>query len=71
MKRCFSCGKTQENSEKPLREYSGEYYCIFCLDEDGKPRNPNPVRKSIKSFWRERNSQEQDSAQHSGCIDPM
>jgi hypothetical protein len=48
--------------EKTLQEHGEEYYCIFCLDDDGKPRKVNSVRKSIMNFWHERNSKEKDSS---------
>ncbi|MHA2395491.1 MAG: hypothetical protein ACXAC0_02210 [Candidatus Thorarchaeota archaeon] len=64
MKKCHSCGTIPKDSEKTLREFGEEYYCIHCLDEDGNPQAPNPVRKSILSFWRERESQKQDSRNH-------
>ena len=44
-----------------FRELDDEYYCIFCLDEDGTPRIPNTVRKSIVNFWSERASADKES----------
>jgi len=63
MKECHSCGATQEEREK-LQELDNEYYCSFCLDKDGKPRNHNPVRDSITRFWRERDSDIQESTKN-------
>ena len=65
MKKCHLCGKTQETSAKKFREVDEECYCIFCLDQDGNPRKPNPVRKSIMSFWRDRDAHVSESKIHS------
>jgi len=64
MKECHSCGAALEEREK-LHEFNKEYYCSFCLDEGGKPRNLNPVRESITRFWRERVSDAQESTRKS------
>lgn len=61
MKKCHICGTTRESGTELFQEIDGETYCIFCLDEDGKPRRPNSVRISVLSFWRDRELQHQDS----------
>ena len=64
MKKCHECGKTQDSSVKKFREVGDECYCSFCLDPNGKPKESNPVHKSIMSFWRERDSEDQESKKH-------
>jgi len=64
MKKCHSCGTISKDSQKTLREFGGEYYCDDCVNADGKPKDPNPVRKSILSFWRARETPGQDSIDH-------
>jgi hypothetical protein len=54
LKKCHSCGMVQKEGEKLLREFEGETYCIFCLDEKGSPLTENAVRSSIKFFWAQR-----------------
>jgi hypothetical protein len=44
----------EKDGEYLLREFEGEVYCIFCLDEKGKPLLANEVRISIRSFWAHR-----------------
>jgi len=61
MKKCHSCGTAREDSEMTLLEVDEKYYCIFCLDSEGKPRNHNNVREGIKTFWRYREKQNQNS----------
>ena len=51
MKKCNSCGATIENCEMMLRKIDEVFYCIFCLNDDGKPMNSNQTRESIKNFW--------------------
>ena len=64
LKKCHLCGTALDNSEQKVREVDEEYYCILCIDEDGKPRNSNPVVSSILRFWRERKSDEKESIKH-------
>ena len=54
LKKCHSCGLVEEDGENLLREFEGEIYCIFCLDEKGTPLAENAVRSSIRLFWAHR-----------------
>ncbi|MFX1579440.1 MAG: hypothetical protein ACFFBJ_07295 [Promethearchaeota archaeon] len=65
MKKCHVCGATINENEKLSREYNERYYCIFCLDDTGKPPDLNQVYTSIKRFWLERDSEDKESIEDS------
>ena len=56
----------QEDGDNLLREFKGELYCIFCLDETGKPLITNEVRNSIRSFWARRELEDELSKSNAG-----
>jgi hypothetical protein len=62
MKKCYSCGATLEDDEVSIQEFGEVYYCIFCLDKDGKPPKLNPIRKSMIDFWHDRDSKNKESS---------
>ena len=66
MKKCHSCGMVQEDGENLLREFEGEVYCIYCLDEKGRPLTMNEVRNSIRSFWAHRELKDDSSKSNAG-----
>jgi hypothetical protein len=56
----------QEDGENLLREFEGEVYCIYCLDEKGRPLTMNEVRNSIRSFWAHRELKDDSSKSNAG-----
>lgn len=63
MKKCQICGAILDNNEDILFESNEGSYCIFCLDETGKPLDASQIRASIKKFWLKRDSEENKTSE--------